>query len=537
MNEITRIHLAKVPYNIEVEAKKELQKYLEAIEAYAGDSDLVSDVESRMVEILAGRKVEADGTIAVEDVKALKQQLGDPAEFSADGQSEAAPIDDDDKPLHRLYRDTTQSWLGGVAAGIARYYGIQAWWVRLIFIFLALVSFGSVALIYIILWVIIPPVRTAADLLQLEGRAATVTAIRTLNERGEIINTNRDHKVARFFSIFFGVLAALTAASVLIGMVTLGALMAHRDFRGITDIASMTGDNGVAWLVFGIVLGGMLLFVIFMSLVSYALISWRYTKRILISGLVVVVLGLLSLGVVAALVATSNVNFQQQIDRSIISKTYDLPAGFTSIDSLNIKSNGQASVTYVAGSGKPRIVVETLPGGKQPSASVNGSEASIAVNDSNIQFGPGRFYRQTSVKIYGPALSTIKLTGGVLTYDGSNKTAAKLAVNLSGDNSQLTIYRVQVDSLQADLHDQSAFDATGAAVREAVVNITSSGRIDLANIATLSLTTPDVCASDNEPVSVNVANVNSDVLSYNGTKINAKSFTDACVELTVGGQE
>ena len=31
MKEITRIHLAKIPYEIEIEAKKDLEKYLNAL--------------------------------------------------------------------------------------------------------------------------------------------------------------------------------------------------------------------------------------------------------------------------------------------------------------------------------------------------------------------------------------------------------------------------------------------------------------------------------------------------------------------------
>ena len=52
MKEITRIHLAALPYNIEVAAKKELEKYLHAIESSLGaDSDAMREIESRITEI------------------------------------------------------------------------------------------------------------------------------------------------------------------------------------------------------------------------------------------------------------------------------------------------------------------------------------------------------------------------------------------------------------------------------------------------------------------------------------------------------
>ncbi len=51
MKEITRIHIAKVPYDAEVEAKKELEAYLRTLEAYSNDSEIINDIEIRITEI------------------------------------------------------------------------------------------------------------------------------------------------------------------------------------------------------------------------------------------------------------------------------------------------------------------------------------------------------------------------------------------------------------------------------------------------------------------------------------------------------
>ena len=53
MKEITRIHLAKIPYEIEIYAKKRLEKYLKDLKIYSGDEDIFEDVEIRITEILA----------------------------------------------------------------------------------------------------------------------------------------------------------------------------------------------------------------------------------------------------------------------------------------------------------------------------------------------------------------------------------------------------------------------------------------------------------------------------------------------------
>ena len=53
MKEITRIHLAKIPYEIEIPAKKQLEKYLKDLKIYSSDKDIFEDVEIRITEILA----------------------------------------------------------------------------------------------------------------------------------------------------------------------------------------------------------------------------------------------------------------------------------------------------------------------------------------------------------------------------------------------------------------------------------------------------------------------------------------------------
>ena len=65
MNEITRIHLAKVPYEIEIDAKKVLQKYLDELKKYSADEDIFSDVEIRITEILSENKIINGGIITL----------------------------------------------------------------------------------------------------------------------------------------------------------------------------------------------------------------------------------------------------------------------------------------------------------------------------------------------------------------------------------------------------------------------------------------------------------------------------------------
>ena len=69
MKEITRIHLAATPYNIEIGAKKELETYVSGIEkALSADEDTLREIEARMMELLSERGVSGEKVITSADI-------------------------------------------------------------------------------------------------------------------------------------------------------------------------------------------------------------------------------------------------------------------------------------------------------------------------------------------------------------------------------------------------------------------------------------------------------------------------------------
>src|SRR5690606_25006507 len=54
-----------------------------------------------------------------------------------------------------LFRDKDNSTIGGVCAGLARYFSMDVTLVRAIFL-IALVGFGSGFILYLILWIVLP---------------------------------------------------------------------------------------------------------------------------------------------------------------------------------------------------------------------------------------------------------------------------------------------------------------------------------------------------------------------------------------------
>lgn len=55
-----------------------------------------------------------------------------------------------------LYRNKTKGYLGGVCAGIADYFNVEAIYVMFAFVALTLFGFFFVPIIYLILWLVLP---------------------------------------------------------------------------------------------------------------------------------------------------------------------------------------------------------------------------------------------------------------------------------------------------------------------------------------------------------------------------------------------
>ncbi|GAB3135187.1 hypothetical protein GCM10027289_28430 [Tsukamurella serpentis] len=59
------------------------------------------------------------------------------------------------RPPKRFARDMHNNWIGGVCSGIARYFGLDATLVRVLFVVSCLLP-GPQFLLYLLLWLIMP---------------------------------------------------------------------------------------------------------------------------------------------------------------------------------------------------------------------------------------------------------------------------------------------------------------------------------------------------------------------------------------------
>ncbi len=163
------INISGIIFHIEEDAYERLRDYLGSINQYFSSFDdsleIIADIESRIAEIFLAKLNENKQVINKEDVEELVTTMGSIKDFQA---VEDQTVEEDntysdegesqwkDTSSKRLYRDEKRKILGGVCAGIAHYFKIDPLWVRLIFLVLFFGSYGSILLIYIIMWIVVP---------------------------------------------------------------------------------------------------------------------------------------------------------------------------------------------------------------------------------------------------------------------------------------------------------------------------------------------------------------------------------------------
>jgi phage shock protein PspC (stress-responsive transcriptional regulator) len=203
MNEITRIHLARVSYDIDIAAKKELEKYLKAVAASLGSgTDAMEDVEVRMTEILAARGVLKDNVITEGDVEAIEQQLGTPNDFSDDeNTSKQSNNHRAYGPAKRYYRDLDNAMIGGVLSGLAAFTGWDVTLLRIIAVVLVFIGWGSPILVYLIVWLVSPAAESLSEKMEMRGEPINIESIKQsaqqMGERAEEIGKDVSAKAKK----------------------------------------------------------------------------------------------------------------------------------------------------------------------------------------------------------------------------------------------------------------------------------------------------------------------------------------------------
>jgi phage shock protein PspC (stress-responsive transcriptional regulator) len=185
MNKTVNINLAGIFFHIDEDAYLKLQRYLEAIKRSftdsQGRSEIISDIEARIAELFSERIQNEKQVVGVKLVDEVITIMGQPEDYLVDDEIfEDEPQSrqrHNSKPSKKLYRDTDNSYIGGVAAGLSHYLGIESIWTRLIWLLLAIGSGGTFIFIYLIFWALVPEAQTTAEKLTMTGDAVNISNI------------------------------------------------------------------------------------------------------------------------------------------------------------------------------------------------------------------------------------------------------------------------------------------------------------------------------------------------------------------------
>ncbi len=178
MKKALTISIAQTLFTIEEDAYQKLDGYLRSVRAHfsatEGGEEVVADIESRIAELFLASK---RAIITLVEVDAVMVSMGGVEDFddekSSGPEMKEKKTEEERGGTKRLFRDTENGIVAGVSSGLAAYTGVDALWIRILFIVLVLSS-GIGILIYIILWLAVPEAKTAAQKLEMQGSPVTI---------------------------------------------------------------------------------------------------------------------------------------------------------------------------------------------------------------------------------------------------------------------------------------------------------------------------------------------------------------------------
>ena len=422
MKEITRIHLAKTPFSVEVDAKKSLEKYLNLIQKNMhAEPEAMREIEARMVELLAERGVSKDGVIGNDDVLAVQKQMGEPHDFSDDASEAIDDIEDkdiDDKPAKQLMRDPDNAIIGGVCAGVAAYFNINPLWVRLIAIISPFMTFGTAVLIYVVMWLSMPPARTASDKLRMRGEPVTLASLKkaAVDEASAMTDGGGATVVAKIFRYSAGALIFLMTLAVLFGLIVGGAF-------GVSLVNLLDGLNAQMWawgLWFSLAIGGIAAVILGMVL-ARSVFTWtmnRVSMIAMIAATIVISMSMASAGIFGMQTGSEFSYETQHLTRKMDVKMPDT----NGVKSIVIE--GAMGSVVRTDSDKLRVEASylNLPSVKKPTikARRDGDRLILSVDEEcprTMFFGGCRvFSTLANFKIYAPASINVNVNGPARSY-------------------------------------------------------------------------------------------------------------------------
>lgn len=249
MKKTFNINLAGYPFVIDEDAYNLLKDYLDTIK-YAFETpedtgEIAADIEARIAELILENQNGLSKIVTINEVSKVIERIGKPSDFIEVEESVFTEHNTDKEEIKieeekivpppynpkktsrnpfvrkRLFRDPQNSLLGGVCSGIANYFGIDVTIVRLLTVLLFFLSASTVAILYIILWIVVPEAHTPLQRMQMMGEDTTMENIGktvTENYQGyENPNSTPQQKAPSGF--FHNLLSILVKCLMILGLI------------------------------------------------------------------------------------------------------------------------------------------------------------------------------------------------------------------------------------------------------------------------------------------------------------------------------
>lgn len=292
MNKTVNINLAGTSFHIDEDAFGKLSRYLEAIrkslKGTDGSQEIIQDIEARIGELFSEKIEGATQVVTLKMLDEVIAVMGQPEDYEVDDE-----IFEDTPPSSKtytksrgnashkqLFRDIDNKYISGVSSGLGHYIGIDAIWIRLLWVLLVVAGLGSPIVIYILLWILVPSAISTSDKLRMTGEPINISNIERKFKEGfdsvadHVKNVDYDkygNKIkngsASFFDAvgnvivtlfkifvkFIGVVILMVSLVTIIGLVVAFFTFGSIDFWGNNEIvenfAMMDTTNIPMWLL------------------------------------------------------------------------------------------------------------------------------------------------------------------------------------------------------------------------------------------------------------------------------------------------
>ncbi|WP_166921832.1 PspC domain-containing protein [Flavobacterium poyangense] len=266
MNKTVNINLGGMFFHIDEDAYLKLTRYFDAIKRSlnnsSGQDEIIKDIEMRVSELLTEKQKSEKHVVGLKDVDEVIAVMGQPEDYIIEDEEKTnQSFNESGSRKHKkLYRDKEKGMVGGVATGLGHYFGIDAVWIKILFLVFVFAGFGTGILAYFVLWVVTPEAVTTSEKLEMTGEPVTISNIEK-KVREEIESLSDKFKNANYDQMGNQVKSGAERISSSFGDFIMTVFKVFAKFLGI--ILIMSGISTLVLLLIGVFTLGSNIFIEF----------------------------------------------------------------------------------------------------------------------------------------------------------------------------------------------------------------------------------------------------------------------------------